>query len=214
MPSAVSDLLPLFPLPTVVLFPGVFLPLHIFEPRYRQMVADALGADRLIGMVLLREGWQHDYEGQPPVFALGCTGVITHWEMLPDGRYNIILRGIERFRILEEDHELAYRRASIEPLPERALTAAERQALHTERTRVEALLTASASGGHLDPRLAAAMNDEDVINALGQYLDFVPLEKQALVEQPSILDRARALVELLEMRALTARTPGASPLSH
>ena len=63
-----SELLPIFPLPNVVLFPGVFLPLHIFEPRYREMVADALSSDRMIGMVLLRPGWQHEYEGRPPVY--------------------------------------------------------------------------------------------------------------------------------------------------
>ena len=63
-----SELLPLFPLPNVVLFPNVFLPLHIFEPRYREMVADALASDRMIGMVLLRPGWEHDYEGRPPVY--------------------------------------------------------------------------------------------------------------------------------------------------
>ena len=100
-----SDLLPLFPLPNVVLFPNVFLPLHIFEPRYREMVADALAGDRMIGMVLLRPGWEHDYDGRPPVYPIGCSGVITHVERLPDGRYNIVLRGLERFRILEEDHE-------------------------------------------------------------------------------------------------------------
>ena len=69
--------LPLFPLPNVVLFPNVFLPLHIFEPRYRAMVADALKGDRLIGMVLLRPGWESDYEGRPPVFPTGCAGLIT-----------------------------------------------------------------------------------------------------------------------------------------
>src|SRR5262249_29935472 len=113
-----SDLLPLFPLPTVVLFPGVFLPLHIFEKRYREMVADALDGDRMIGMVLLQPGWDRDYEGRPPVFPVGCTGVITHVERMSDGRYNIVLRGIERFRITEENHDLSYRRASVEPLAE------------------------------------------------------------------------------------------------
>jgi len=63
-----SDLLPLFPLPNVVLFPGVFLPLHIFEPRYKEMVADALAGDRIIGMALLRPGWEADYEGRPPIY--------------------------------------------------------------------------------------------------------------------------------------------------
>ena len=98
-----SDLLPLFPLPTVVLFPNIFLPLHVFEPRYREMVADALAGDRMIGMVLLRPGWEHEYEGAPPVYPVGCSGVITHFERLSDGRYNIVLRGLARFRILRED---------------------------------------------------------------------------------------------------------------
>ena len=88
-----------------MLFPNVFLPLHIFEPRYREMVADALASDRMIGMVLLRPGWERDYEGRPPVYPIGCSGVITHVERLADGRYNIVLRGVERFRIVEEDHD-------------------------------------------------------------------------------------------------------------
>ena len=103
-----SDLLPIFPLPNVVLFPNVFLPLHIFEPRYREMVADALKSDRLIGMVLLRPGWQGDYEGRPAVYPIGCSGVITHVDQLADGRYNIVLRGVQRFRILEEDDRLVH----------------------------------------------------------------------------------------------------------
>src|SRR5919109_539474 len=103
-----SDLLPIFPLPNVVLFPNVFLPLHIFEPRYREMVADALASDRLIGMVLLKPGWQSDYEGRPSVYPIGCAGLITHAEKLDDGRYNIILRGIEKFRIGSETTDRIY----------------------------------------------------------------------------------------------------------
>src|SRR5215475_1047081 len=109
-----SDLLPLFPLPNVVLFPNVFLPLHIFEPRYRDMVTDAVASDRMIGMVLLRPGWQGDYEGRPAVFPVGCSGLITHIDRLPDGRYNLVLRGLERFRLKEEDHHRSYRRAIVE----------------------------------------------------------------------------------------------------
>src|ERR1700676_438567 len=93
-----SDLLALFPLPNVVLFPNVFLPLPILEPRYRELIADALASDRLIGMVLLRPGWNTDYDGRPPVYPIGCSGLITHVERVPDGRYNIALRGVERFR--------------------------------------------------------------------------------------------------------------------
>src|SRR3954464_831871 len=124
-----ADLLPLFPLPNVVLFPNVVLPLHIFEPRYREPLADAVKGGRMIGMVLLRPGWDRDYEGRPPVYPVGCSGVLTHNERLADGRYNIVLRGMERFRIVEEDHTLSYRRAVVEPLRDAPLDAVDRAAI-------------------------------------------------------------------------------------
>jgi uncharacterized protein len=209
-----SDLLPIFPLPNVVLFPGVFLPLHIFEPRYRAMVTDALATDRLIGMVLLREGWESDYGGRPRVFSVGCSGLITHCEKLADGRYNLVLRGLDRFRIVSEDHGRAYRRAGTEPVPERQLSAADRTEVHRQRQRIEALIAPSEQGRGIDPRAASAMADDDLVNALAQYLDFDPLEKQALLEKPGLPERAAALVELLEMKTLLARRPPASSLSH
>jgi Lon protease-like protein len=215
-----SDLLPLFPLPTTVLFPNVFLPLHIFEPRYREMIGDAIERDRLIGMVLLKAGWERDYERRPAVYAIGCSGVITHVEQLADGRYNIVLRGVERFRILEEDHARSYRLAALEPLPERRLTAADRAALQTERAKLEAMLAPEVDKGsgfrqaHVDPSTTSAMADEDLVNALAQYLDLEPLEKQALLEHDSLRRRAESLVELLEMKMLEARTPGLSHVAH
>lgn len=208
-----SDLLPLFPLPNVVLFPNVFLPLHIFEPRYREMVADALASDRMIGMVLLRPGWDRDYEGRPPIHAIGCSGVLTHTERLPDGRYNLVLRGIERFRIIEEDHALSYRRAVIEPLREQPLDAADRTAILRQRSKLESMLGPSQSSAG-DSRMPASMSDEDLVNALAQYLDLEPLEKQALLEQPCLRTRAESLVELLEMKIMMARTPGVSNVVH
>lgn len=209
-----SELLPLFPLPSVVLFPGVFLPLHVFEPRYRQLVADALDTDRLIGMVLLKDGWQVDYEGQPPVYAIGCSGLITHHERLEDGRYHIILRGVDRFRIIDEDASLPYRRAHTQPLREPEVTQEGRAMLGSLRGRIEALLSPSERGSGIDPRAAEAMSDGDLINALAQYLDFEPLEKQALLEAPDLLERGRALIELLEMKLLMSRTSHSSPFSH
>jgi uncharacterized protein len=209
-----SDLLPLFPLPSVVLFPGVFLPLHIFEPRYREMVADALASDRVIGMTLLRAGWDVDYEGRPPVYSIGCSGLITHHERLPDGRYNIILRGLDRFRVVSEDHSRSYRRALTQPVPERELSDEDRATLRRQRAHIEALLSPSEQGGGIDPRAAAAMSDEGLVNALAQYLDLEPVEKQALLEEPSIPERASALIELLQMKAWLARNPSASALSH
>src|SRR5882672_4740984 len=152
-----SDLLPLFPLPTTVLFPNVFLPLHIFEPRYRDMVGDAIENDRLIGMVLLKPGWEGDYEGRPAIYPIGCSGVVTHAERLADGRYNVVLRGLERFRIVEENHERHYRRAMVDPLAEHDLTAADRTAMASHRAKLEALLApavdrAAGHGAHADLR--------------------------------------------------------------
>ena len=211
---AMSDLIPLFPLPNVVLFPGVFLPLHIFEPRYREMVADALDGDRMLGMVLLRPGWDRDYEGRPPIFPIGCTGVITHVEKLSDGRYNIVLRGIERFRVIEEDHRLSYRRAMVEPLAEQGLAGADRTAVRHYREKLEAILSSRIEAKGSDAKSAAAMADEDLVNALAQYLDLEPLEKQALLERDSLRRRAESLVELLEIKIITARTPGVSNTAH
>jgi Lon protease-like protein len=212
------DLLPIFPLPNVVLFPSVFLPLHIFEPRYREMVADALKSDRLIGMVLLRPGWQGDYEGRPAVYPIGCSGVITHVEGLADGRYNIVLRGVERFRIVDEDDRLSYRRAHIEPLPDSKCLGEDAAAIRTQRAKLDALLAPTIDrsfaefGG--EARIPAAMADEDLVHALAQYLDLEPLEKQALLEQQSLRSRAESLVELLEMKIMMAKTPGVSHVAH
>ncbi len=223
-----SDLLPLFPLPNVVLFPNVFLPLHVFEPRYRQMVADAIDSDRMIGMVLLKAGWEHEYDGSPAVYPIGCSSVITHVERLEDGRYNIVLRGVERFRILEENHDRRYRRAVIEPLVERTLAAEDRAALQQQRSRLEVLLApsidrdlgqsqsarANATGPGPDPMIPAGMADEELVNALAQYLDLEPIEKQALLERRCLRSRAESLVELLEMKLMVGRTPGASHVAH
>jgi len=209
-----SDLLPIFPLPNVVLFPNVFLALHIFEPRYREMVADAVASDRMIGMVLLRPGWEHDYEARPPVYEVGCSGVITHVERLADGRYNIVLRGLERFRILGEDHARSYRRASIEPLIEHTLTGEDRATIRGQRAKLETLLAPAAEKTGADIKIPSAMSDDDLVNALAQYLDLEPLEKQALLEKHDLRARAESLVELLEMKILMARTPHASHVAH
>ena len=203
-----SELLPLFPLPTVVLFPNVFLPLHIFEPRYREMVADALASDRLIGMVLLRPGWETDYDGRPAVYPIGCSGVITHVEHLADGRYNIVLRGIERFRVLSEDRDRSYRRGLVEWLRDEPLKRDDHGAMHGLRSRLESLIAPSVERAGTDVRTASGMNDEDLVNALAQYLDLDPIEKQALLEQDGVRRRAESLLELLEMKVLMARTPG------
>jgi len=198
------ELLPIFPLPNVVLFPNVFLPLHIFEPRYREMTADALKGDRIIGMALLRPGWEGSYEGRPPIYDVGCAGLITHAEKLDDGRYNLVLRGMQKFRVLHEDYRRSYRRAEVHAIHE-ALTDADRDVMRSERRRLELLLVPQPEGRGVDTKMPPSMPDEELINALAQYLDLEVVERQALLERDGLVDRCRSLIELLEMKVLTSR---------
>lgn len=208
--------IPIFPLPNVVLFPNVFLPLHIFEPRYRQMVNDALAGERMIGMVLLQPGADPDGEGTPPVYEVGCAGLITHVERLTDGRFNIVLRGLERFRIAGEEPptpQILYRRALVTPLgesnpPDRV------EHLREARQRLEALLAPLFSGTLAVRGLPQQMPDDELINALAQYLELEPIEKQALLERDGALQRCQSLLELLEMKALMEKGMGGAGHLH
>jgi uncharacterized protein len=195
--------IPIFPLPNVVLFPNVFLPLHIFEPRYREMVADALDEDRIIGMVLLRPGWEGEYEGRPAVYPMGCAGLITHAERLNDGRYNIVLQGLEKFRIVDEDGSRSYRLARVESISESP--DANKDEMRLARRRLESLLVPQAKGRTTDSKVPPSMADEDLVNALAQYLELEPVEKQALLERDGLLARCRSLIELLEMKVMVAQ---------
>jgi hypothetical protein len=205
--------IPIFPLFNTVLFPSVFLPLHIFEPRYRAMVADALRGDRIIGLVLLRPGWEHDYDGRPDVYPIGCAGLITHAEALADGRYNIILQGLEKFRILAEQDDRDYRLAHVEGIAEQ-LPSLETDALAEARRRLESALRANQAGRRHDAMMPSSMPAEELINGLSQYLELEPLERQALLERDGPVERCRSLVELLEMKVLAAGRPGRAGRVH
>jgi Lon protease-like protein len=130
-PQALSDfngVARLFPLPNLVVFPQVFQPLHIFEPRYRQMTADALDDDRLIALALLRPGWEADYEGRPPIHSVACLGRIVADQRLADGRYNILFQGLSRCRIRKElPPSKLYRNAQVERLDDLPMAAADHE---------------------------------------------------------------------------------------
>jgi hypothetical protein len=187
--------IPLFPLPEVVLFPGMPRPLLIYEPRYREMVADALKGDRIIGMVLLRPGYEKDYEGRPPVYAVGCAGRIEEYEQLPDGRYGIFLRGLTTFRIVGEDQRKAYRLARVEAIPEQ-LTDEELGPLSTVRERLSQLLYTSLPLDVEPPD--PGLDDAEFVNLAAQNLRMPEEARQNLLEHSSVLARARALVARLE----------------
>jgi Lon protease-like protein len=206
----VPTTIPLFPLPNVVLFPNVFLPLHIFEPRYRAMVADALNGDRMIGMVLLKAGYEADYDGRPPIYPIGCAGVITHAQPLADGRYDIVLRGIEKFRVAAEDHSRPYRVGEVEVISE-LIPAADVEPLRRQRQRLEAVLAAAIERVRSEPRFPPSVPDSDLVNALAQYLELDVVERQALLECDGVLARCRALIDVLEMKLHAPKGWNGSP---
>src|SRR5438046_3217716 len=137
--SAGIESVPLFPLPNVVLFPRAILPLHIFEERYKTMTADALRGRRKIAMALLRPGWEKSYYGSPQIAPVVCVGAILSHERLPDGKYNFLLQGHQRARVVREiGGDLPYRVAQLQPLVEKKVLEID---LSGARQKLEALFT-------------------------------------------------------------------------
>jgi Lon protease-like protein len=194
------EIVPLFPLPNVVLFPRMLLPLHVFEPRYRAMVRDALRGPRLIGMVLLRGAWQADYAGRPPIFTTGTVGQIVHVEELPDGRFDIVLRGLATFVVRDELPPLQpYREARVAWRDDHddRIAAAVRDALvglvHRYLDRLGRKPTSPSA-------LDRDVDDATFVNFFAQHLELDPVERQALLEETSSSARASRLVDVLEFR--------------
>jgi Lon protease-like protein len=217
-------ILPLFPLSNVVLFPGVRAPLHIFEARYRQMTASALAGDRTIGMIAVHPDHVNQMEGNPPVFSIGCAGVITESEQLKDGRYNIVLLGTDRFRVhgeLPETTGRLHRAAEVELLDD-PFEAAERPRVLVLRTRVVELftrlahLTAAARDSELSPELFDDVDPVTLVNTLCQLLDLPCAEKQGLLECHGARERLERLVSVLEFRSaeLALRNLDGAPTRH
>jgi Lon protease-like protein len=182
----------LFPLPGVVLLPGTLLPLHIFEPRYRAMVADALAGSRMIGMAMLKSGWEQA-EDHPAIHAIGGAGEIVESEELEDGRYNILLQGQFRYRIVrEEPAATPYRTASVEEIASVPFASAEEEARVSRKAkaafeRIRATLD-------LPPVPEGALSPERLASELALRLRYTPEELQALLETDSLSSRFETLV--------------------
>ena len=212
MSDAVPSQIPLFPLPDVVLFPRVSLPLHIFEPRYRRMVADALAGHKTIGMILLRPGWEGDYYGRPPVFDSGCAGRIETFRALEHGKYDIVLRGLSRFRVVEEHAGQPYRVATIEPRPEREDEAG--ADLDDARRRVLAAI-GRASDGPATMVLNSDLPHAVFVDALSQSLPLAAVERQSLLDCDSVAGRYARLLQILDFRLIEQTYGGRrTPIVH
>lgn len=185
--------LSIFPLAGALLFPGMHLPLHIFEERYRALINDAMARDRQIGMVQPKEAGNH-----PALFDIGCLGKIIDIEALDDGRFNVVLEGLARFRIIEEiDASTAFRqvRAEIEEDLEidEVLASAERAALEIESRRF-----AELQGYQVDWDSIGRLDDMAFVNGIAQIAPFDAASKQALLEVDGLANRAELIIQLLQ----------------
>jgi Lon protease-like protein len=197
-PFLIPARIPVFPLPNVVLFPRTYLPLHIFEPRYRAMVSDAAMSGQCIGMVLLKDGWETDYYGHPPVFATGCVGRLASVQRLADGRSNILLQGLERFTIEREWHDKAYREATIALTVRNAETSLDPVVRRRLFAILESYLLSRDDAPTWQEFFREEISDEIFVNTLSTYLECTPLEKQFLLEADSLHQQARRLSDLIE----------------
>lgn len=188
--------IPIFPLPGAILFPRSQLPLHIFEPRYREMVRDAIDGAGRIGMI---QPLRLDDDNKAPLYGVGCVGEIVGIEELDDGRFNIVLLGANRFRFIRDvEVEVAYRCAEVdievfddgEPP---ALSLGERAEVEREARRL-----GNAMGLAVDWDAVSRLDDEMLVNAIAQVAPFDVGAKQALLEQPSLEGRADLLVQLMQ----------------
>ena len=190
---------PIFPLPGALLFPRAQLPLHIFEPRYRAMVRDALASDGLIAMIQPK-----DQNDPPALFDVGCIGRISSSDELADGRFNIVLEGLGRFRVAREaEVETPYRQvdADREGFDEEAepepLGIAQRADLERESRRY-----ADALGYQVDWEAVSRLDDEMLVNGISQIAPLDVGSKQALLEAPDIAVRADLLVQFMQFQRM------------
>ncbi len=187
-----SQKLSIFPLTGAILFPQLQLPLHIFEPRYRAMVGDSLARDRLIGMIQPQDSME-----SAPLYDVGCVGKIEDVETSEDGRYNIVLTGISRFRVLRElEVATPFRQVEaelIEEPKEEYLTLGERASFEHEARKF-----ADSQGYAIDWDSVARLDDVALINGVSQIAPFDAAAKQALLEAANLRERCDLLVQLME----------------
>jgi Lon protease-like protein len=195
----IPDVIPIFPLPKVVLLPGEVLPLHVFEPRYRDLARDAVAGHKVMGIVEVKPGFEEQLAGAPPVREIGCVGFIAAHEELPDGRYLLWLIGLERFRILEElAPDTAYRQVRVryEPTPESpAKLAGIRQLRDELRSLLPGLLEIEDGARDQFARHMSDVSDAQLVALACQILELPSSRKQEVLEAGSLSDRFLMLYE-------------------
>lgn len=203
--------LPLFPLGGAILFPRSHLPLHIFEPRYRQMVEDAVAGGNLIGMIQPKAA-ADDGLGPPQLYHVGCIGEIVGLEELDDERFNIVLQGLTRFRLIAEaDVGTAYRQADVAPEEADRLEPGPLPSVLRAAVEQEARLLGDAMGLTVDWAAVERLDDELLVNAIAQVAPFDTGAKQALLEGGELGERAELLIQLMQFLRVASGGGDLSP---
>ena len=223
-PVPLSGEVPVFPLPGVVFFPRTVLPLHVFEPRYRAMVRDAVDGDGLIAISLLQPGWEADYEGNPAFHDVGTVGRIEDLEPLEDGRFNLRLVGLQRVRFETQVKNRPYRLVRITPLSEtevdedsHRIVSAKLDLLASHGCLVRELAPSGEQGIVLDDRIPF----ETAVNGACANMPVDPEIRQSLLEENDLLERQQqaltvldeVLKRVLQLKALRSREQGSSDLN-
>ncbi|MGH7900797.1 MAG: LON peptidase substrate-binding domain-containing protein [Thermodesulfobacteriota bacterium] len=195
-----SGIVPLFPLPNVVFFPNSLLPLHVFEPRYRQMVDDIIESERIIGMVLLKPGWEKDYYGNPEIFNIACMGKIVSIEEMNEGKSNIVLYGLKRIKINDIVNEIPYRVASVKVLED---VHYQNEEVYQKRlveliSKWNSILGDEQKSHKIN--IDTTMSIENLTDVLTPSIISNVYQRQELLEEINILKRAERILEQLEIK--------------
>jgi Lon protease-like protein len=201
MAGELPQRVPIFPLPDTVFFPGAVLPLHVFEPRYRQLVADHVAGQRVMGVVLLQAGWQEDYFGAPSCFSVGCAGLMEDVVKLPDGRYTLKVAAQWKIEVLRYVQTEPYRLAEVRELGEREV---EESLVSVQQAKVRLLGAYASLASALEGRPSNPFSFDSsleygrIVNMACMHLGIAAEEKQRLLELHDVEERGRRIIRMLE----------------
>jgi len=203
--TEVELVIPLFPLPNTVFYPETLLPLHIFEPRYRQMTRDALDGAGKIGMVLLKPDYEAEYFDRPGIYKVGCMGSIEKCTELKDGRFNFTLKGRNRFEILEEINDKSYRKARVliweNPVKDSTELGKDARAIElTEKFNSYCAKLEELGISKKVPLLPECETLNALVDTLAMHLDFPTEKKQYFLEERDVEKRAEVLLFELNLK--------------
>ena len=209
-----KETLAIFPLPNLVLFPGIVVPLKIFEPRYLEMMGDVLTGDGLIGIVTLKPGWETEYEHEPDVYDVGCKGLIVKCDQAEDDSLHVLIRGVGKFRIENEIEGKSYRRAEVIPVSDIHVGDFDPEGIDLRQELLTQLV--DCGDRFIDIEQINELSDLDTnvfINAMSFVSPFDTSSKQFLLEAENVTERYRKYIQLAEFSLCDQRIQSSRILS-